>query len=106
MSEQDQKVFRSVWCHGPGVPWAELTPIQRMAVFFRSAVDKSSGNPVLLQEIASEFSECGPQVVEIDVEDSEDVYPSACPVCGTDTNWDIKTFIEMFPEYKAPEEPT
>jgi hypothetical protein len=46
-----------------------------MAVFFRSAVDKSSGNPALLEEIASEFTECGPQVVEIDVEDSEDVYP-------------------------------
>jgi hypothetical protein len=103
MSEQDQKVFRSVWCHGPGVPWSELTPLERMAVFFRSAVDKEAGNPALLADLASKFEECGPQVVEIDVADPDDVYPGACPVCGTDTNWDIKTFIGMFPEYKAPE---
>lgn len=84
----------TIWCKGPATPWSGLTPLERFAIMFR---------PSILNEIGSKFGFCGPQTVQLDTSDPNDVWPDDCPTCGTDTHWDMDMFWSMHPEYKGPD---
>lgn len=99
MSDNKEKVMVSVWCRGPGVPWSSLTKLERLAVLFRNEPDDSQ--PSVLQSLTLDFTECGLQLVELDISNPDDIYPYECPVCKTDTNWDIKGFFKTYPQYES-----
>lgn len=88
----------SIWCRGPAVPWSSLTGVERLAIAFRK--EPQDPNPALLESISTVFGECGIQLVELDMSDPDDIWPSFCPVCGTDVNWDITGFWKNYPQYK------
>ena len=77
-----------IWCNGPATPWSGLTPLERLTV-------------LLLTEVPNKFGKCGPQTVELDTSDPEDIWPAYCPVCQTDVNWDMQMFWELHPEFKG-----
>ena len=104
MSDSDlDKVRVSVWCRGPAVSWSTLSKMEKLAILTRNRPDDVS-DPLSL--ISSRFSECGPQLVELDLSVPDDVYPLDCPVCGTDTNFDMNLFYKDHPGLKPPEQPT
>ena len=84
-----------IWCNGPATLWLDLTPLERLAVLLR---------PNLLPEVSSKFGNCGPQTVELDTSNPDDIWPAYCPVCQTDMNWDMEMFWELHPEFKGPDE--
>ena len=77
-----------IWCNGPATPWSGLTPLERLTV-------------LLLTEVPNNFGKCGPQTVELDTSDPDDIWPAYCPVCQTDVNWDMQMFWELHPEFKG-----
>lgn len=95
----NKKVMASLWCRGPAVPWTQLTGTERLAVAFRKEADDS--RTALLEDLASNFGECGIQYVELDMSNPDDIYPMNCPICKTDMNWDIQGFFKTYPQYKS-----
>lgn len=71
--EKTEKVFKSIWCEGPGTDWMQLTPDERLLWFLFKR---------------GPFSMCGPSVVEMDMSNPDDIWPMYCPTCNTDTNWE------------------
>jgi hypothetical protein len=93
----------SVWCNGPGIPWDKLTKIERLAILFRPSSQKDfESDTHVLESVASKFGVCGVQLVELDLSIPDDIYPMMCPVCKTDTNWDIEGFVKTYPQYRSP----
>lgn len=101
MSEQDEKVMASIWCRGPGVFWSTLTPMERMSILFRKSPEEEGVS--LLAELSLSFGECGIQLVELDMSEPDDIWPDKCPICKTDTNWDMDGFYKTYPHYKSPD---
>ena len=95
-----------IWCSGPASPWSDLTPIQRLAIIFRRGFREDEQrwlktSESLFSSAVVDFGMCGPQTVELDTSEPNDIWPAYCPVCGTDTNWDMDTFWREHPEYKG-----
>jgi hypothetical protein len=65
---------------------------------FRTHADDEG--PAILADVVIGFGECGPQVVELNMSNLDDIYPNYCLVCDTDMNWDMKAFYEMYPQYR------
>jgi hypothetical protein len=97
MSEQDEKVMISIWCRGPGVPWSTLKGEERLAIVFRKSAEET--RPAIFEDLAAKFGECGIQLVELDMHDLDDIYPTSCSICKTDMNWDMDGFYKMYPQY-------
>lgn len=101
MSDKQEKVMASIWCRGPGVLWSTLDSMERMSILFRKSAEDP--RPGLLEKIAVSFGECGLQLVELDMSEPDDIWPDVCPICKTDTNWDMQGFYKTYPHYKGPD---
>lgn len=97
MSEQDEKVMVSIWCRGPAVPWSTLTGEERLSIVFRKSAEDT--RPAIFENLALKFGECGIQLVELDLHDLDDIYPTSCSICKTDMCWDMDAFYKMYPQY-------
>jgi len=65
-------------------------------IFRKSAESPHAG---FLESVAANFGECGPQRVKLDTKNLEDVWVDMCPVCGTDSYWDLKGFVKNYPQW-------
>ena len=101
MSDKQEKVMASIWCRGPGVPWSTLTGHERLSIVFRKSAEEEGRG--LLESLALNFGECGLQLVELDMSNPDDIYPTECSICKTDMNWDMQGFYKMYPQYKNPD---
>lgn len=97
MSDKQEKVMVSIWCRGPAVPWSTLKGEERLAIVFRKSAEET--RPAIFENLALKFGECGLQLVELDMSDPDDIYPSDCPICEADTCWDMQGFYKMYPQY-------
>ena len=99
MSDKQEKVMISIWCRGPGVPWSTLTGEERLSIVFRKSAEEN--RYAIFEDLAARFGECGLQLVELDMHDLDDIYPTECSICKTDMNWDMDGFYKMYPQYKS-----
>ena len=95
-----KKVMASIWCRGPGVPNKDLTTGQRLGIMFRKSGEEAG--PSLFESQITDLKECGVQLVELDMSNLDDIWPDLCPVCKTDTFWDMDGFYKTYPQYKSP----
>jgi hypothetical protein len=98
MSNKQEKLMVSMWCRGPAVPWSSLTGEERLSIVFRKSAEDT--RPAIFENLALKFGECGLQLVELDLQDLDDIYPTFCSICKTDMCWDMDAFYKMYPQYK------
>ena len=75
--------------------------MERMSILFRKSPEETG--PGLLEDVSRKFGECGLQLVELDMSEPDDIWPDVCPICKTDTNWDMQGFYKTYPHYKGPD---